>query len=236
VESGSLWQVQWFAIPLEALAAAAWHDLVGLRRALQRYDQLVVDTPALLGGRAAMAVPYHFHRRDYGSAAAAGEEYIRKHPPMTKVGWPTVYAMTALAYAHLGRPARALEICEESLAHVGPEEREYFVVYSPLEAAYGTALALTGNVAKSDEVFEARIARLRAAGEYSRLVVMHHYRARLARLRGDQAGVETAISAMLQAASAAADPAVHALAQRLAEERGTQSEMPPFELDERQVV
>jgi hypothetical protein len=67
---------------------------------------------------------------DYEAAAAAGEEYLRNHPPMTVVGWQTVYAMTALAYAHLGRPARALEICEQALAHATPDERAYFAMSS----------------------------------------------------------------------------------------------------------
>jgi tetratricopeptide (TPR) repeat protein len=233
VESGSLWQVLWIAIPMEAMAAGAWHDLVSLRRALERFDQLVADTPALQGGRDAMVVPYLFHRGDYEAAAAAGEEYIRKHPPMTRVGWPPVYALSALAYAHLGRPARALEICEYGLAHVSPEEREYFVVYSPLEAAYASALALTGNAAKSAEVFRERIERLRAAGEYSRLVIMHHYRVRLARLMGDQQAVKVALSEMLDAASISGNPAVHTLAQRLSEERGAPSELPVLDASDR---
>ena len=233
VESGSLWQVQWLAIPVEAMAAGTWHDLVSLRRALERFDQLVAETPALGGGRAAMLLPYHFHRGDYEAAAVAGEEYMRKHPPMTIVGWPPVYAIAALAYAHLGRPARALEICEQALAHVGPEERAYFAIYSPLEAAYASALALTGNVAKSAEVFRERIERLRAAGEHSRLVVMHHYRARLARLTGDQQAVQVALADMLAAAAASGNPAVHALAQRLSEDRGAHSELPALEADDR---
>lgn len=200
---------------------------------LERYDQLVAETPVLVGGRSVMILPYPFHRGDYEAAAAAGEEYMRNHPPMTSVGWPPVYAITALSYAHLGRPERALEICEHALAHVSPEEREYFVMDSPLEAAYASALALTGNAAKSAEVFRERIERLRAAGEHSRLVVMHHYRARLARLTGDPQAVQVALTDMLDAAAASGNPAVHALAQRLSEERGARSELPPFEADDR---
>jgi tetratricopeptide (TPR) repeat protein len=152
---------------------------------------------------------------------------------MTRVGWPPVYALAALAYAHLGRPERALEICEQALAHVSPEEREYFVVYSPLEAAYASALALTGNAAKSAQVFGERIERLRAAGEHARLVVMHHYRARLARLIGDQQAVQAALADMLDVAATSGNPAAQALAQRLSEERGAHSELPAVEDDRR---
>jgi tetratricopeptide (TPR) repeat protein len=232
VESGSLWQVQWIAIPMECLAAGTWHDLLGLRRALERFEQLVAETPALTGGRDAMLVPYHFHRGDYEAAATAGEEYMRMFPPMTRIGWPPVYAIAALSHAHLGRAARALEICEHALSYVGPEEREFFVVYAPLEAAYASALALTGNAIKSAEVFRERIERLRASGEHARVVVMHHYRARLARLKGDQQAVQAALADMREAASAANNPAVQALAQRLSEERGSHTE-PPLEADDR---
>jgi len=233
VESGSLWQVQWLAIPVEAMAAGAWHDLVGLRRALERFDQLVAETPALKGGRDAMLVPYHFHRGDYEAAAAAGEEFMRNHPPMTRIGWPPVYAIVALSYAHLGRPERALEICEQALAHVSPDERAFFVLYSPLEAAYASALALTGNKEKSAEVFRERIERLQSAGEHSRVVIMHHYRARLARLMADQEAVQAALADMRHAANESNNPAVHALAQRLSEERSQPSEA-PFDAGDRQ--
>jgi hypothetical protein len=226
MESGSLWQVQWLAIPMEAMAAGAWHDLVSLRRAIERFDQLVVEAPVLSGLREAMLVPYHFHRGDYRAAVTAGEEYMRKYPPMMRVGWPPVYAITAFSHAHLGRPARALEICEQALAHVSADEREYFVVYSPLEAAYASALALTGDTAKSAEVFRERLERLRASAEHARIVVTHHYRARLARLMVNPDAVQAALADMREAALEASNPAVYALAQRLSEERGTLSEHP----------
>jgi hypothetical protein len=223
VESGSLWQVQWFAIPAEAMAAGTWHDLVGLRRILERFDQLITEAPALAGMRHAILLPYHFHRGDYAAAAAAGEEDMRKFPPRTRVGWAAAYAFTALAYAHLKQPARALEICEGALAHIRPEERDYFAYFAPLDAAYATALALTGDIKRSAEVFRERIERLLAAGEHARVVTMHHYRVRLARLLRDEAAVKVALADMREAAAHSPNAAVHLLAERLSEERLGQS-------------
>jgi serine/threonine protein kinase len=230
VETGSLWQVQWMAVPLEGMAAATWHDLVGLRRALERLDQIVLEAPALSRMREATLVPYYFIRGEYENAATTGDEYIRKFPPKTCIGWPATYAMTALAHAHLGRPARALEICELALSHVDAEDREYFVFYGVLDAAYATALALTGNAAKSAEVFRERIERMRNAGEHLRALVMHHYRIRLARLTGDQVSLQEALADMQHEAVLSRNPAAVALAQRLSEERSAYSEH-PFEID-----
>lgn len=224
VESGSLWQVQWMALPIEGISASTWHDLVGMRRALERFEQLQPEAPSLARMREAIVVPYHFDRGEYEAAREAGEAYISKFPPMTCIAWSSVYAVTALAYAHLRRPARALEICEYALACVSANEREYFVFYGVLEAAYATALALTGDTARSDAVFRDRIERLRGAGEHLRVMVMHHYRIRLARLQGDRDALDAALADLHAAASLSRNPAAPGLAQRLSEERHAQSE------------
>jgi tetratricopeptide (TPR) repeat protein len=223
VESGSLWQVQWFSIPVEAMAAATWHDLVGLRRALGRLEQIVSEAPAMSQMYLSLRLPYSFHRGDYALTASLGEEYMRKYPAMTRVGWSPNYALTAFAYAHLGQPERALEICESALAQISDEEHEYIVLYAPLDAAYATALALTGQAARSREVFAACVERLRAAGEYLRAIVTHAYRLRAARLAGDDEGMRAARNDMRQTAAESGSSAAVELAQRLSEERGVQS-------------
>jgi tetratricopeptide (TPR) repeat protein len=231
VESGSLWQVQFFSVPLEAMAAATWHDLVGMRRALGRLEQIVSEAPAMSQMYLALRLPYYFHRGEYELAASVGEEYMQKYPPMTRVGWSPNYAIAALAYAHLGRPERALEICESALAQVSDEEHEYVVLYAPLDAAYATALALTGQAARSKEVFLACVERLRAAGEYRRAIVTHAYRVRAARLAGDREATQAALEDMRQTAAESGNPAAVELAQRLSEDRRAHSK-PPSEQDE----
>jgi tetratricopeptide (TPR) repeat protein len=235
LENGSLWQVQWFSVPVEAMAAATWHDLVGLRRALGRLEQIVSEAPAMSQMHLAMRVPYYFHRGEYELTASVGEEYMQKYPPMTRVGWSPIYAIAALAYAHLGRPERALEICESALAQVSDEEHEYVVLYAPLHAAYATALALTGQAGRSREVFRACIERLLAAGEYHRAIVTHAYRVRAARLAGDREAMQAALEDMRQTAAESGSPAAVELARRLSEDRRVHSN-PPSEPDENDLL
>jgi serine/threonine protein kinase/tetratricopeptide (TPR) repeat protein len=232
VASGSLWQVQFFSVPLEGMAAAAWHDLVGIRRALGRLEQIVSEAPAMSQMYLTMRLPYYFHRGEYERAASAGEEYMQKYPPMTRVGWSPNYAIAALAYVHLGRPERALQICETALAQVSDEEHEYVVLYAPLDAAYATALALTGQAARSTEVFRTCIERLRATGEYGRAIVTHAYRVRAARLAGDREAMQVALEDMRQTATESGNPAALELARRLSEDRRVQSKPPSEDEDD----
>jgi hypothetical protein len=227
LESGGFWQVQMFAVPLEGSAAGTWSDLVGLRRALERLDQLIVDAPGLATTRDGLRVTYHFRRGEYQTAATLGEEFMRKVPPMTRIGWPMNFAIVALAHAHIGQGQRALEICEKAFAHVTAADREYSVLYAPLEAAYATALALTGQLEKSKQLFRERIERLYAVGDYQRAIVMHHYRLALARLMGDDEMLQMAHADMFKTAEESGNPAALALAQRLSEDRRAESKLPP---------
>ncbi|HKP61630.1 MAG TPA: protein kinase [Polyangiales bacterium] len=223
LESGSFWQVQWFAVPLEGLAAATWHDLLGLRRALGRLEQLAAESPGMEQMHLATRIHYYFHRGEYELTACAGDEYMRLYPPLERLGWGPIYAITALAHAYLGRPERGIEICRMALAQVSSEDRDYFVVYAPIEAAYATALGLAGQAAESREVFRANIERLRAAGEYLRAIVTHHHRVRVARIGGDPEALQVALADMRQTAVDSANPAAVELAERLSEDRRSYS-------------
>jgi hypothetical protein len=226
VESGSLWQVQLFAAPIEGLAGATWHDLIGMRRALERMDQLFLEAPDLAPLRDTTLIPYHFRRGDFDAAVQVGEDFMRRFPPMTRIGWSMAYAVVALAHVHLGRPERALEICESALAHVSPDDREFVVFYAPLEGAYAVALAAVGRSSESARVFSERLERLRATGDLQRAVVMHHYRVALARLTGDRDALQAALQDMHETAVASGNPATLALAQRLSDERPSSFELP----------
>lgn len=217
IQSGSFWQVDWIAVPLEGLAGATYTDLIGMRRALERIDRLVEDAPAFAAMRQAILLHYCFRHGEFAKAAALGDTYMSRVAPLTRIGWASSYAVTALSYLELDQPQRALAICEDALAHVTEDDSEYFVFYAPLEAAYAMTLAIMGQVERSRAVFRTRVARLRASGEQARAVVIHEYRIKVARLLGDREALVEALVDLREAALISRNPSVIALVNRLAE-------------------
>jgi hypothetical protein len=231
IQGNTTWQVEWFAVPVEGLAGAAWTDLIALRRALDRMERLVEDVPSLKPMLQGTRAAYHFRRGEYAQAAEIGLSYVADHPPRSLIGWGTTYAITALALVELDEAEQALQLTERALAGVTEEDRAYFIMYGSLEVAHATALAVLGHRERADEIFRIRLARLRACGEHVRAFIIHEYRTKVARLVGDRDALFEAIKDMREAAIASGNPAVIALADRVTELRARQrsSPIPPAE-------
>ena len=232
IQGGTTWQGEWISVPLEGLAGATWSDLVTLRRALDRLDRLAEEVPSLKPVRDSTRISYHFRRGEFGRAATRGMDYMAAHPPRELVGWGAAYGIIALSLIEIGESERALKVCEEALAHVSDADRAYFVIYSPLEVAYATALAVQGQRARADEIFRVRIESLRRHGEHASLVSVYQYQARMARLVGDREALADALQSMREAALTSGLPAVILLADRVAELRAKRrsSPLPPASL------
>jgi len=229
IQGGTVWQGEWFSVPLEGLAGAAWTDLVTLRRSLERLNRLVADVPALGNVRDGIRISYHFRRGEYARAAELGAQYVAEHPPRTLVGWPATYGVVALSFVEVGEATRARRLCEDALAHVSEEDLSYFVMYGALEVAYATALAVCGELERGKALLRKRIERIRKCGEHSSLVLMYQYQARMAQLLGDRELLTEALQAMREAALTSGLPAVILLADRVAELRARRrsSPLPP---------
>jgi hypothetical protein len=227
IQNGSHWQVEWIAVPLEGFAASTWSDVIALRRVLARFDRLIQEAPALATLRDAQLIPYYFRRGEYARAIELGQAFMREHPPRSRVGWAATYAVIAFSYVELGMIDRALAICETALANISDADRDYFVFNTPLDAAYATVLAVTGERERSREVFRAAVERLRACGGHSRAIVMHEYRIRVARLLNDRAAFLAALDDLREAAIASRHPSAIALVHRLSEGRGPRRDSPP---------
>jgi hypothetical protein len=229
IAGNTTWQVEWFAVPMEGMAGAAWTDLIALRRTLDRLDRLVDDVPSLLPMREGVRAAYHFRRGEFKQAAEIGMGYVSKHPPRSIIGWGTGYAIAALSLVELDEPELALQITERALAGVSEDDRSYFVMYAALEAAHATALAVLGHRERADEIFRVRLSRLRACGEHVRAFIIHEYRTKVARLVGDREALMQALQDMREAAIASGNPAVIALADRVTELKAKQrsSPLPP---------
>jgi tetratricopeptide (TPR) repeat protein len=229
IQGNTTWQVEWFAVPLESMAGAAWTDLIALRRALDRMERLVDEVPSLAPMVITTRAAYHFRRGEYAQAAELGLSYVADHPPRSLIGWATGYAITALALVELDEAEQALQLTERALAAVTEEDRSYFIMYATLEVAHATALAVLGHRERADEIFRVRLARLRACGEHVRAFIIHEYRTKVARLLDDHDALIEAIKDMREAAISSGNPAVIALADRVTELRARQrsSPLPP---------
>jgi tetratricopeptide (TPR) repeat protein len=229
IAGSTTWQVEWFAVPMEGMAGAAWTDLIALRRTLDRLDRLVAEVPSLAPMLEACRAAYHFRRGEFTQAAEIGMGYVSKHPPRSLIGWGTGYAITALSLVELDEPEQALQITERALAGVSEDDRSYFVMYAALEAAHATALAVLGNRDRAEEIFRVRLSRLRACGEHVRAFIIHEYRTKVARLIGDREALMQALKDMREAALASGNPAVIALADRVTElkAKARSSPLPP---------
>ena len=224
-----MWQGEWFSVPNEGGAAAAWSDLVILRRSLDRLGLLAAEVPSLATTRDGIRISYHFRRGEFKRAAELGARYVASHPPRTVTGWSSCYGVVALCYVEIGEAQRARQLCEDALALVSDEDLSYFVLYTPLEVAHATALALTGEPERGKALFRKKIERIRQHGEHSSLVIVYQYQARMAQLLGDRELLTESLQAMREAALTSALPAVILLAARVAELRATSrsSPLPP---------
>jgi len=217
IESGTVWQVDWVAAPLEGVAGFTWSDLVMSRRALDALDRMAAEEPAFANMRDMVRIGYHFRRGDHAAAVSFGEVYMAEHAPFTLIGWAGTYAMVAMAHLELGNTARALEITESAVARLSSCHHPYVYHFTALEAAHATVLAVSGQSERGERLFRALIDRLRASGEHARVFLMHEYRARQAKLLGDQAALHTVLQEMREAALASGNPNAMLLAASLSE-------------------
>ncbi|HET8934732.1 MAG TPA: AAA family ATPase [Polyangiales bacterium] len=200
IQNGTVWQIEWVAVPLEGIAGYTWSDLVMVRRALDALDRMAAEEPGFEGMRDMVRIGYHFRRGDNAAAVRFGEAYIKAHPPFTLLGWAATYGMVALAHLELGNAVRALEITEPATALLTSRHHPYIYHYTGFEAAHATVLAVSGQRERGESLFRALVERLRASGEHARVFLMHEYRVRQARLLGDSGALHVALRAMREAA------------------------------------
>jgi hypothetical protein len=229
IHGGTTWQVEWFAVPLEGMAGVLWTDLVRLRGSLDKLEGYVHDMPWFGPHRDTIRIAYHFRRREFARAVELGERFVSEHAPRQLIAWGFAYGLTALALVEVGEHERARQLCELSLAQLPTADRAYFPMYSTLEVAHATALALLGERQRADELWQACFERLRAGAEHANLVALYEHQARMARLLDDKPLLTAALQSMRDAALASGLPALILLADRTAKLRAKlrSSPLPP---------
>ena len=123
--------------------------------------------------------------------------------------------MVASSFNAIGEYGRARALCEEALAVLTPDDREYVVMYALLEAALAVAHAGLGQREIANDILERRIAMLKSAGELSFVAVFHEARVLAARALGDHEAMAHALMDFALAARESGSEALVALAERM---------------------
>ncbi|HTU62273.1 MAG TPA: hypothetical protein VMF89_27630, partial [Polyangiales bacterium] len=229
IQNGTVWQIDWIAVPIEGLAGMIWSDLVMMRRAVDALAKLSSSEPAFAGMRDTIRVGYLFRRGDFAAVVRGADDYMKAHPPFRQIGWASAYAQISLSYLELGDTERALAISKGAFELLNEHHLRYVVHHSTLEAAYAAALVASGQRERGEEMFRVLIERLRASGEHTRAFLMHEYRVKVARLIGDRTAVRGALKDMRDAALASGNPSAILLANTVSElrARARSSPLPP---------
>jgi len=229
IQNGTVWQIDWIAVPIEGLAGMIWSDVVMMRRAVDALTKLSTEEPAFAGMRDTIRIGYQFRRGDFAAVVRSTDEYMKAHPPFSRIGWASAYAQIALSHLELGNLEQALAISEGAFKLFDKRHLEYVVHHSTLEAAYAAALVANGQRERGEEMFRVLLERLRASGEHTRAFLMHEYRVKVARLIGDRSAVRDALKDMRDAALASGNPSAILLANTVSElrARARSSPLPP---------
>jgi hypothetical protein len=215
IAGGSTWQVEWFFAPIEAGSGAMFGDLVAVRRGVERLEQLTLEVPSLATMRDMARIALHYRRGEYRAAVRLGESWLAHTPPQSIIGWGVGRAIVASSFNAIGEYGRARTLCEEALAVLTLEDREYVVMYALLESALAVAHAGLGQRDLSDDILQRRIAMLKSAGERSFVAVFQEARVLAARALGDHEAVTRALMDFALAARESGSEALVALAERM---------------------
>ncbi len=237
IQGGTIWQVLWFAIPIEGMAAIRSADLVTLKRVLRDLDLLCEIKPSLKVTREMVVLVYLLRRNDLEETCKLGERFIAEHPPWSTGGWSQAYAALAIAHFHRGNYRRAVEVCRIALSELTDTDREYVWMYGTLElllAAGEGLLAFDEGDSRGVEEARRTIDRLTPEREAENSPLMmfevHEIRLRFAQVLGSDEEYRENLERMYWWAKQAGNPAMLAHCERIAEHgmrAGVPSIIPP---------
>lgn len=217
VEAGSIWRNDVSVPRMLWSTHAVCEDVLSLKRAVQQLESLASSISTVAQLRDVTDACYLSER---GMATQALE---RHEPMLQKLAEEGGLRATqcAMAYARIlrkaGQPARAQEVCEQALAKLSPEEREFTVLVSGVRRELAQALAAQGNLQRATELADALLQEQSAHDNPLLHGLAHGSRAEIALLEGDWMRLESELHAMREWFDKCEHPALYAQCQRLAE-------------------
>ena len=154
-------------------------DVLGLKRTLHRIEQLVAIAPGLATHREVIRAMYEGHRGRPDLALTIYASIDEQLAPFTNPIWSAARSHQAECLNMLGRPAEALEVCEEARSHLTSADRATCLPTS--SSSVNRRWHSPGSAASRGRLGSSRLARgMRALRNPLVRGLLHHDRARVA--------------------------------------------------------
>ncbi|HEY6881013.1 MAG TPA: AAA family ATPase, partial [Polyangiales bacterium] len=155
-------------------------DVLGLKRTLHRISQLLTVSPGLAIHHEVVRAIYEGHRGRPDLALKIYDTLGEQVAPFAHAVWGAAQSHRAECLNVLGRPAEALKVCEQSLAHVTSEARGYVFAYQQLERERALALAGLGRFDEAVRLMDGLLAECEGFDNPLVIGLLHLDRARIA--------------------------------------------------------
>ena len=190
---GSAWQVENWEAPALLLLHMHTSDTVETTRLTHRLSQLSKSVPSL---RRYQRLAVHMLQL-FRSAPRVVEGVVHEYnglAPRGLIGWAATLGLVARAYNEVGQHQKAKQLCEDALAQLSDEHREYVSLFMVLELQLVLAQGGLGDTAGALERIDAQLERFAGCDHPLLAGMLHDARARLCWAKGDVAGFERSLA------------------------------------------
>ncbi len=184
---GSVWQVETWQPPSLLLIYPLMGDIIGSTRLTHRLEHLSRAVPSLRRYARRSKATLKLIRGEITDVetlrrAFADEDNAR---PRSYIGWARMLSHFIRGLNALGAHAEAAAQCEEALAHVAEEDREYVSHFLPLDIEFAVAHAGLGRFEDALKRIDGLLVRFESREHPLALGLLHEARARIAWAAGD---------------------------------------------------
>jgi hypothetical protein len=155
---GSAWQVETWESPALLPISSRLRDVVALTRINDRLEQMSQSVPSLRTYKRVAHLALMRARGGYDQIEEMALRFVRTLEPRSYIGWAESIAVIARAANENGDFALGRELCEQALAHIGDDDREFVTLFLNLDIEMATAQAGLGDpdaaLARIDKLLE----------------------------------------------------------------------------------
>jgi hypothetical protein len=176
---GSSWQVENWEQPALIPIASRLQDVVVLTQIVDRLQQLSESLPALKLYRRLAELALGRARGGYAQYEVPAIEILQSRGPREFIGWAATTGIVARAFNESGEHAKAKAMCEQGLAEITDEDREFVTLFLDLDLEMANAQAGLGEIDAAVERIDGLLDRFRDCDHPLLQGSLHETRARI---------------------------------------------------------